>query len=126
MDPSDRLRPFLDGVGCTVCGVLVPPDRIRILADRDDLAFVELACPGCSSTTLGLLLAAPGPDQAPFLDLAPYGELSAADEARRASAGPISTLDVQAMETFLAGWDGDLRAIVGPRADEPPPADAAR
>ena len=38
MDPRDQLRPLLDGVGCTVCGSLVPAERIRILAHRDDLA----------------------------------------------------------------------------------------
>jgi len=125
MDPSNRLRPLLDGVGCTVCGVLVPPDRIRILAHRDDLAFVELACPGCSSATLGLLLAGPEPDGEPYLDVAPYGELTAADEARRALAGPISSRDVHAMRDFLAGWNGDIRDLVE-QPDEPPPADAAR
>jgi hypothetical protein len=120
MDPSDRLRPLLDGVGCTVCGVRVPPERIRILAHRDDLAFVELACPGCSSATLGLLLAPPEPDGEPFLDVAPYGELTAADEARRGSTGPISALDVDAMRDHLAAWDGDLRGLLGQPPDEPP------
>ena len=57
MDPRDQLRALLDGVGCTVCASLVPAERIRILAHRDDLAFVELSCPGCGSTTLGMLQA---------------------------------------------------------------------
>ncbi len=40
MDPRDRLQPFANGVDCAVCGGLVPMDRIRILARRDDLAFL--------------------------------------------------------------------------------------
>ena len=34
---------------CTACGAPVPTGRIRILARRDDVAFVEPACPGCGS-----------------------------------------------------------------------------
>ena len=115
MDPRDRLRPLLDGVGCTACGGLVPGDRIRVLAHRDDLAFVELDCPSCASTTLGLLLAGDDPAGAPILDVAPYGELTARDEARRASTGPITTADVRAAREFLDGWRGDLIGLL----DEP-------
>jgi len=112
MDPRDQLRPLLDGVGCTVCGSPVPGDRIRILAHRDDLAFVELDCPGCGSTTLGMLLAADGSGGG-VLDTAPYGELTPQDEARRAGAGPITTADVRAARAFLANWHGDLVGLVG-------------
>ena len=119
MDPRDRLRPLLDGVGCTVCGALVPGERIRILAHRVDLAFVELDCPGCSSTTLGMLLAPDDPGAQPVLDVAPYGELSPKDEARRLATPPISSDDVQAARTFLAGWQGDLVGLFeGPAGDD--------
>jgi hypothetical protein len=116
MDPRDQLRPLLNGVGCTVCGTTVPAERIRILAHRDDLAFVELSCPGCGSTTLGMLQA--GADGGVVLDVAPFGELTPADEARRAGSGPITTQDVKAARAFLAGWDGDLVGLLRP-SDEP-------
>jgi hypothetical protein len=116
MDPRDQLRPLLDGVGCTVCGSLVPAERIRILAHRDDLAFVELSCPGCGSTTLGMLQAAG--DGSAVLDVAPFGELTPADEARRTGSGPITARDVKAARAFLAGWDGDLLGLLR-RSDEP-------
>jgi hypothetical protein len=116
MDPRDQLRPLLDGVGCTVCASLVPAERIRILAHRDDLAFVELSCPGCGSTTLGMLQAAG--DGSAVLDVAPFGELTPADEARRTGAGPITAQDVKAARAFLAAWDGDLVGLLR-RSDEP-------
>ena len=116
MDPRDQLRPLLDGVGCTVCGSLVPAERIRVLAHRDDLAFVELRCPGCGSTTLGMLQAAD--DGSAVLDVAPFGELTPADEARRTGSGPITAQDVNAARAFLAGWDGDLVGLIR-RSDEP-------
>ncbi len=118
MDPRDRLRPLLDGVGCTVCGALVPGDRIRILAHRVDLAFVELDCPACASTTRGMRLAPEDPDAEAVLDVAPYGELSARDEARRAATGPITSDDVHAARTFLARWQGDLIGLIGGPADD--------
>ena len=46
MDPRDDLDSLAGGVGCAACGELVPTDRIRVLARRDDLAFVEIAVPG--------------------------------------------------------------------------------
>lgn len=111
MDPRDRLRPLLDGVGCTACGVLVPADRIRILAHRDDLAFVEMACAACASTTLGLLLAPDAPEGVAVIDVAPFGELSPDDEARRAGSTPITAADVTAAREFLDGWRGDLAGL---------------
>ena len=122
MDPRDQLRPLLDGVGCTVCGATVPGERIRILAQRDDLAFVELPCPSCQSTTLGMLLASSEDGAGPVLDVAPYGELNAADEARRTAAGPITSADVRTAREFLDRWRGDLVGLLGGRPDEPPNA----
>jgi len=121
MDPRDRLRPLLDGVGCTVCGVLVPVERIRVLAQRDDMAFVELACPACASATLGLLLATEAPDGNAILDVAPFGELSPTDEARRAAAGPVTASDVRAAREFLAEWQGDLVGLLDGRRDDDRP-----
>ena len=54
LDGSRRSsRPHSDGVTCTACGASVPAEWIRILANRDDLAFVELDCAGCGSRALG-------------------------------------------------------------------------
>ncbi len=110
MHPGDRLGPLPDGATCTACGAGVPARRIRILAHRDDLAFVELACPSCGSSALGLLLAADEPGDPPVLDVA-------ADPAPLTTAPamplpPISTADVTAMREHLAGWDGDVRGLL--------------
>ena len=50
------LRARLTGAGCTSCGAAVSIDRIAVLADRGDLAFVELDCPACGSRTMSLVL----------------------------------------------------------------------
>src|SRR6185436_2346908 len=56
MDPLDHLLALPDGLRCTVCDERVPATRIRLLAWRDDLAFLQIDCQGCASTTLGFVL----------------------------------------------------------------------
>jgi hypothetical protein len=112
MDPRDRLRPLLDGVGCTVCGAIVPVERIRILAHRDDLAFVELACPGCRSETLGLLLAPDEPEGDHVLDVAPPDSHAAVGPGPDPHESPITIADVRAMRDFLSDWQGSLRDLI--------------
>jgi hypothetical protein len=107
MDPSDRFRPLPDGATCTACGASVPAGRIRILARRDDLAFVELGCVHCGNAALGLLLAAAVPGGAPFLDPA-VDETGASRGPDGALPRAISLGDVEAIRGDLAGWDGDL------------------
>jgi hypothetical protein len=103
MDPRDHPRPLPDGATCTACGAPVPSAGIQIVARRDDVAFVQLACPACGSATLGLLTGAAGPDGAPILDLA--------DDRPAPASGTIRAItadDVIAIRDDLDAWDGDL------------------
>ena len=111
MDPRG-LRARLTGAGCTSCGATVPVERIVVLADRGDFAFVELDCEGCGSRTMGLVLATPaGAD--PVLDTAGHPELDPHTAARLASRPPVGEDDLIAMHRFLDGWTGDLRSLLG-------------
>ena len=113
MDPRDLLRPLPDGAACTACGATVPAGRIRILARRDDVAFVELACHACGSDALGLLITPSSIDGVPLLDVA--GEPDVATSSIR----PISSADVDAVRADLAAWTGDLVDWLA-RLDGPP------
>lgn len=90
MDPRDR-PDMADGAECAACGRPVPPDATRVLAQREDLAFVELGCAACGSVSLSIRLGDSGPS--------------------------IGADDVLDMHQFLAGYRGDLRGLVG-RAGE--------
>lgn len=114
MDPRG-LRARLTGAGCTSCGTAVPVDRIAVLADRGDVAFVELDCPCCGSRTMGVVIAAPSGDESPLLDTAGHPELDPETSARLASRPPIGDEDVLAMHRLLATWSGDLRTLVDTR-----------
>jgi hypothetical protein len=116
------LRARLAGAGCTACGAAVPVDRIAVLADRGDLAFVELSCPVCGSLTLSVVIAA---DREPaVLDVAAHPELGPAAEARLAGRPPLAEADVVAMRRFLATWEGDLRSLVDGSGGSPHPGRA--
>ena len=109
MDPRDGSPPFANGVECGACGRIVPLERIRILASRDDLTFVELDCPGCRSESLGIVVQSGRPDGGT------YGEFLAADHARFREALPIGADDLLTVRELLAR--GDLNAFVDPSQD---------
>jgi hypothetical protein len=100
MDPEDRLQTLLDGIACSVCEASVSGDRIRLLARREGLAFVEIACGGCGSTTLGFVVDGEGTDGA------------------RTAAPPVTADDVLDMHVALETWEGDLRSLL---TDTPAP-----
>jgi hypothetical protein len=136
MDPRDDLDSLADGVDCAACGQFVPSDRVRVLARRDDIAFVEIHCPGCRSESLGIVIASSrddaadpawsaGHDQDDRLDVAPgrsYGEFGPIDQERFREALPIAPSDVERVHELLAR--GGLAALVG--SSEPPAAGSGR
>jgi hypothetical protein len=104
MDPRDLLRAFPDGMPCTVCDEPVPAERIRLLARREEMAFVQVECAACGSTTLGFVA-----DPASSMDPRPD------------RADPVSSDDVIEMHKLLDGWAGDLRSLVDERETSTPP-----
>lgn len=104
------LRQRLSGADCTSCGAAVPVERIAVLADRGDLAFVELRCDACGSRTMSVVIAAAA--AAPVLDTVHHPEIGPDAEARLAGSPAFDVADVVAVHRFLAAWDGDLRSLV--------------
>ena len=126
MDPRDDLGSLAGGVDCAACGDTVPTDRIRILARRDDIVFVEVACAACRSESLGIVIAG-GDDLDEALEAdqaAPvgYGEFLPGDVDRFREAGPIGATDVEVVRRLLAS--GGLGALVG--GFDPPASGPAR
>ena len=95
-------------------------DRISVLADRGDLAFVELDCAACGSRTMSLVLRGASDAGEPVLDTAVHPELGPLVDARLAGRPAIGEDDVRAVARLLAGWDGDLRTLLEGRRDPPP------
>jgi hypothetical protein len=103
MDPLDHLLALPDGLRCTVCDERVPATMIRLLAWRDDLAFLQMDCPSCASATLGFVL-----------DGRADGPVAGPADGRVGSDGPppISADDVLDMHQLLSTWRGDLSGLL--------------
>lgn len=128
MDPRDDLDSLAGGVGCAACGELVPTDRVRVLARRDDIAFVEIQCAACRSESLAIVMGPSpaddstrysatdidGPDGADVAGR--YGEFGPGDTTRFRDAGPIGSADLALVHELLAR--GGLEALIG-RFDPP-------
>ena len=139
MDPRDDLDALADGVDCAACGQFVPTDGIRVLARRDDIAFVEIHCPGCRSESLGIVITSE--DEAGAVDTVDdedvvdgasarlavgpglaYGEFGPRDQERFHEALPIGPADLDLVHDILD--HGGLAALVD--GSEPPAAGPAR
>lgn len=95
-------------MGCTVCEERVSADRIRLLARRDDLLFIQVDCSACGSSSLGFVSEAVVASKAGRLD----------------GASPVSSDDVLDMHAFLESWTGDLETLVSGRATRSDPGTA--
>ena len=125
MEPRDDLDSLADGVDCAACGQFVPTDRIRVLARRDDIAFVEIQCPACRSESLGIVIGSDDDGQDRLLAggaSRAYGEFGPGDDERFREALPIGPADLDLVHDLLAR--GDLEALVG--GFEPPAAGSGR
>ena len=96
----------MDRAECAACGRRVPGERIRVLAQRDDLTFAELPCGSCGSTGLAIFMGATATGAPP----------EALDRPT------VTSDDVLDMHRFLATWKGDVRGLLdanGERGDGP-------
>jgi len=107
MDPLDHLLALPDGHRCSVCEERVPAARVKLLAWRDDLVFLQIDCDSCLSTTLGFMVG------------------GRADEpVAQPPAAPVSSDDLLDVHQLLASWNGDLTGLLS-RA-RPGPAEPGR
>jgi hypothetical protein len=93
-------------------------DRIAVLADRGDLAFVQLDCAACGSRTMSLVLPDDPDACSPVLDTADAGP-GPIPWARMSIRPPIEREDVVAVRHLLDGWQGDLLGLLDGRGDAP-------
>src|SRR5215210_1038587 len=106
MEGADWLRTQLTSFGCGSCGRPYRSRGIRILAQRDDLYFVDLTCRDCGAGAVAIVTIEIEGDEA-LLD-AP--DLEPAVEAREPRPAVVPG-DVLAMHEFLRDFDGDFHAL---------------
>jgi hypothetical protein len=111
MDGADWLRTQLTSFGCAACGMAFAADGIRVLAERDGLFFVNLACDMCGSQATALVTVAADDERGTRAD---DPELVAAASGRDAAPGtkPVDADDLLDMHQLLAGYQGDMLGLL--------------
>lgn len=123
MDGADWLRTQLTSFGCAACGRAYSAGRIRILAQREELFFVDMGCETCGAQAVAVVTIQLDESEA----YAETGDLQMAladtGEAPEASIAPVGADDLLDMSRFLGRFDGDFRSLFrdSQSADDPEP-----
>jgi hypothetical protein len=107
------------GAGCARCGQPYAAQGIRVLAQREEIAFVQLVCFACQTQTLALVTGASGaaPDDQDY-------PVESLEDAAQPEAPPISEVEVLQMRSFLASYEGDMLGLFeAAREGDDPEAD---
>lgn len=109
MEGADWLKTQLTSFGCAACGQAYGPGRIRILAQREELFFVDLGCETCGAQAVAVVTIQPDESVAADMDLAagPGGGVS----PPAAAPAPVAADDLLDMSEFLSRFDGDFRSL---------------
>jgi hypothetical protein len=116
VDGAEWLMAELASYACGACGQPYGRGRVRLLAEREDLFFVDLACAHCGAQAVAIVTVRVDEEGGADLqagDLAPAGSEPAPFERRPTpEAPPISTDDVLRVHELLAGFRGDARELL--------------
>ncbi len=112
MDGADWLRTQLTSFGCAACGRAYSAGRIRILAQREELFFVDMGCETCGAQAVAVVTIKLDESDDAYAETGDL-EMALADtgEALEASIAPVGADDLLDMSRFLARFDGDFRAL---------------
>src|SRR4051794_12701867 len=120
MDSPDWLRTQLTSFTCPACGRRYRGSRIKLLAERDGLYFVDLDCSRCGSHTVAIVTVELDEAELSIIDasdieLAVDLEPEHLGEELPENTEPVSADDVLAVHELLAGFDGDMYTLIGAR-----------
>jgi hypothetical protein len=105
VDLLDLLRRQASRFQCAQCGESLADCQLEMVAHADDQSLVKVTCAHCQDTRMiAVAVAAEVEPQAPVIEVRdqPIDELG----------GPITTDDVLDARLALAGFDGDLAALL--------------
>lgn len=124
MDGADWLRTQLTSFGCAACGRAYSAGRIRILAQREELFFVDMGCETCGAQAVAVVTIQLDESDDAYAETGDL-EMALADTegAPDAPTVPVGADDLLDMSRFLARFDGDFRSLFrdSQSADDPEP-----
>jgi transcription elongation factor Elf1 len=116
MDGPDWLRTQLTSFTCPACGRRYRGSKIRLLAERDGLFFVDLDCSRCGSHTVAIVTVEIDDSQASIseitdLSLSTDPDFDHFGEELPAAAALVTPDEVLDMHEFLAAFEGDVNQL---------------
>jgi predicted RNA-binding Zn-ribbon protein involved in translation (DUF1610 family) len=116
MDGPDWLKTQLTSFTCPACGRRYRGSKIRLLAERDGLFFVDLDCARCGSHTVAIVTVEIDDSTASITEISDL-TLSTDElpphlgEDLPVAAAPVTPDDVLEMHEFLVAFDGDFGGL---------------
>ncbi len=114
MDSPDWLRTQLTTFTCPACGRRYRGSRMRLLAEREGLFFVDLDCSRCGSHTVAIVTVEFDETDVTIevSDVVAEDEVEHLGEPLPAAAAPVTADDVLEMHEFLSGFQGSLGELL--------------
>jgi hypothetical protein len=109
MDGSEWLKTQLTSFGCAACGQPYESGRIRLLAERDGLFFVDLGCSHCGTQAVAIVTIQADDDDELRIDA---GEHASVTLTAAPLADPISADDVLSVHHLLDGFAGGIDELL--------------
>jgi hypothetical protein len=111
MDAEGWLTSELATCACGACGQPYGESQVRLIAQREELFFVDLACPHCGSQAVAIVSIQLDDDTA--LLEARRMIIDEDDGSEEAQTSPaISADDVLDVHALLATFDGDVEQLM--------------
>ena len=111
MDAESWLTSELASFGCAACGQAYGQGHIRLIAQREELYFVDLSCDHCGSQAVAIVTIQIDGETISL----ETGELVRAEEVEPDAppeGPPISADDVLDAHRFLDGFEGDVHQLI--------------
>lgn len=107
MEGADWLRTQLTSFGCAACGRAYAPEGIRMLAERDGLFFVDLACLMCGSQATAIVTIELEDGATARVDVPELDPVAASGRG-----APVDLDDVLDVHQVLSTYEGDLTGLL--------------
>jgi transcription elongation factor Elf1 len=114
MESPDWLRTQLTSFTCPACGRRYRGSKMRLLAEREGLYFVDLDCSRCGSHTVAIVTVELDESEVTIAvsDVVGEDEIEHLGEALPTGAAPVTADDVLAMHEFLGRYHGTLTELL--------------
>jgi hypothetical protein len=111
MDAESWLTSELSSFGCAACGQPYGSEHIRLIAQREELYFVDLSCDHCGSQAVAIVTIQIDGESA-RLEGGELVRVEAPDPDAAPDGPPVTADDVLDAHDLLEGFEGDVHQLI--------------